>query len=298
MTDIRLDIPEEFYKDEIRYDYLVTSDMKKVWAVELDLLYKLLEVCEKYGLKCYADAGTLIGAVRHKGFIPWDDDIDVVMFRDDYDKLAAVAEKEFKEPYFFQNAYTDETYTIGHAQIRNSYTTAILPAQRKKKVKYNCGIFLDIFILDGVTDNKVKLRMQKFKSELLKRLMLISIQNKFTTKKEKIANKMLKLFKLDKKALYSMFEKNLRSVSVKDCQYVAPLSFIFETTIRKRNKHFYDDIVLLDYEMFKIPAPSCYHEFLTHRFGDYMKPKKFASTHGEVFFDVDKPYGYYMNSEK
>lgn len=89
-----------FFREEIRNDYLVPAAMKRAWACQLDLLKELLRVCDKYNLKCWADYGTLLGAVRHKGYIPWDDDIDMVMLREDYDKLVEIADKELKHPYF------------------------------------------------------------------------------------------------------------------------------------------------------------------------------------------------------
>ena len=134
------------FEAETRRDYLVTKEMKHVWACQLDLLEKLLQVCEKYHLRCWADAGTLIGAVREQGFIPWDDDIDVAMPREDYDKLVAIADQEFTHPYFFQTIYSDMYYNNRHAQVRNSDTAAI-PTDGKKR-KYNQGIFIDIFILE------------------------------------------------------------------------------------------------------------------------------------------------------
>lgn len=72
---------------ETRNNYYISVEMKKVWAVEMQLLKKLLEVCEKHHLKIWAEGGTLLGAVRHQGYIPWDDDIDMAMLRDDYDRL-------------------------------------------------------------------------------------------------------------------------------------------------------------------------------------------------------------------
>lgn len=107
---------------ETRNDYFISSEMKKVWQVELILLKKLLEVCEKYNLKVFAEGGTLLGAIRERGFIPWDDDIDVAMLREDYDKLQDIALNEFKAPYFFQSGYTDESY-VGHIKWNKRNTT-------------------------------------------------------------------------------------------------------------------------------------------------------------------------------
>lgn len=104
-------------------------------------------VCQKHNLTWFADYGTLLGAVRHQGFIPWDDDIDVSMFRDDYMRLLAVAPDEFTEPYFFQNTYTDILVTV-FSKLRDSRTTAI---EFPDIPDMNQGIFIDIFPLDDAT---------------------------------------------------------------------------------------------------------------------------------------------------
>ena len=96
-----------FLEEELRSGYLVSSKMKKIWAVQLDLLEQIKHVCSRYHLTYYADSGTLLGAVRHKGYIPWDDDIDIVMKRSDYNKLIEIAPIEFKKPYFLQSAHSE-----------------------------------------------------------------------------------------------------------------------------------------------------------------------------------------------
>ncbi|MBO7379018.1 MAG: LicD family protein, partial [Bacteroidales bacterium] len=83
MVSLKYSVPESFLQEETRNGYMVTAHMKQVWAVQLDLLQELLRVCNEHGLKVFADSGTLIGAVRDHGFIPWDDDIDMCMLRED-----------------------------------------------------------------------------------------------------------------------------------------------------------------------------------------------------------------------
>ena len=92
--------------------------MQAVWAVQMDLLKELIRVCEKYNITYYGDSGTLLGAIRHKGYIPWDDDIDVVMTRSEYNRLLEVAEKEFTHPYFFQTRETDYGYERPFARLQ------------------------------------------------------------------------------------------------------------------------------------------------------------------------------------
>ena len=112
MVDLKVKLPDSFFHEEVRDGYLVTAKVKELWAVQIDLLCELDRVCKKYNLKYILDFGTLLGAVRHKGFIPWDDDLDVSMLREDYDKLMEVGPTEFTHPYFLQNHDTEIGYDI------------------------------------------------------------------------------------------------------------------------------------------------------------------------------------------
>ena len=143
-------------EEEVICNFTVTSQRKKIWEKELDILEKIIKICEENDIKYSLCGGSLLGAIRHKGFIPWDDDIDVCMKREDYSKFLTIAEKELSYPYFVQYSKTEKMYTRGHAQIRNSETTAILKVETTSygKNNYNKGIFVDIFPLDNVPDNR------------------------------------------------------------------------------------------------------------------------------------------------
>ena len=165
MVDLNIELPKGFLEEEVRCGYTVTRKMKEVWAVELDLLKEFKRVCNKYDLKYCADGGTLLGAIRHQGFIPWDDDLDIAMLRKDFEKLNEVAPAEFKKPYFWQTEETDKGSARGHAQLRNSDTTGIIKNEyeHQRNNNFNQGIFIDIFPFDTVIDSEEKLAEQDLK---------------------------------------------------------------------------------------------------------------------------------------
>ena len=154
---IKIKLPEHFLEKEVRCGYSVTEKAKKIWAVELDLLAEFDRVCRKHDINYQIFAGTLLGAVRHEGFIPWDDDVDVCLLRGDYEKLLSVS-SEFKHPYFLQTPHNDSRFFSTHSRLRNSETTGAIKGQHS--IFYNNGIYIDVFVLDEFTESNLRYKIQ------------------------------------------------------------------------------------------------------------------------------------------
>jgi lipopolysaccharide cholinephosphotransferase len=276
--------------EETRSEHKILSNIKNVWSCELDLLKELLSVCAKYNLRCWIHAGTLLGAVRHKGFIPWDDDIDVVMFRDDYDILIHQAAKDFQAPYFLQTAYSDKNYIRSHAQLRNSNTTAIL--KRDIDQQFNQGIFIDIFVLDGVSKDTKIIRKQEKKILFYKRLLANIFYGKIENIKHIISRLLPKLiFTINRNyiKIFKKFENELRKIQIDSVDYVSKIGYYGIKNCL--DKHWYDNTIYLDFENIKLPAPADYHNVLCVLYGnDYMTPIHSPSDHGDVIFDTNRSF--------
>lgn len=310
---IKLSVPDSFYQEEERCSYTVSEEMKRIWAVELDLLAEFDRVCKKYNLPYVATGGTLLGAVRHKGFIPWDDDIDLGMKREHYQKLCEVAQQEFIHPYFFQTEWTDPTSLRGHAQLRNSLTTAILKTEINKKI--NQGIFIDIFPLDNVTDNEDLLNEQMESARYLKRhaFHLATYTGyveyfDFPQRGKKYLLKALKKIIVSpfrkqvirkSQSFYLQFEQECQRYNTMPSKMLGMLSFMFdEEKLYIDADGFEESIDYVEFEFMKIPILSYYDKLLTRQYGDWRTPTKSGSYHGGVFFDVFKPYSHYIKKRK
>jgi len=105
-------IPDSFLLDEVRCGFMVPAPIKQAWAAELEVLAEIDRVCRKHNIKYFADWGTLLGAVRHGGFIPWDDDLDIVMKREDYDKFMTVARFDMDEGFDVQTFRNQNDYWL------------------------------------------------------------------------------------------------------------------------------------------------------------------------------------------
>ena len=94
------------------------EELKKVQTLQLEMAKEVKRICEKHGIQYFLDAGTMLGAVRHKGFIPWDDDLDIGFLREEYDKFLQVAPQELSERYYLQNSMSDDDYGMVFSKIR------------------------------------------------------------------------------------------------------------------------------------------------------------------------------------
>ena len=102
----------DFFKDEVRHGFYIPTAIKQAWAAELSVLSEIDKVCRKHDIKYFADWGTLLGTVRHGGFIPWDDDLDICMMRKDYQKFLAIAKAELPEEFDIYNFKTKEDHWL------------------------------------------------------------------------------------------------------------------------------------------------------------------------------------------
>ncbi len=281
--------------------------MKKIWAVELDLLKQFMNVCEKHNIRYYADGGTILGAVRHKGFIPWDDDIDIMMFRDQYQKLCKIAKKEFHSPYFFQTEYTDPGSLRGHAQLRNSLTTGILKNELAQRCKFNQGIFLDIFPIDSIPDDENEFTIMKnklFQKREAINYWKIKAYENFPQESKNLKVSFLhflfrhNILKWENHAhrLYKKFEKIMQIYNTQKTHRVAKFfCWPFQERRIWERSAFDGDPVYKDFEMFSIPLPHNYEYILNTFYGKNWREYKIGtSTHGGVIFDTETNYKVFL----
>lgn len=305
MVHLNLDFPEHFFDEEVRDGYKVSAEMKKVWAVELDLLNEFISVCNKHNIKFFVAGGTILGTVRHKGFVPWDDDIDIMMFRSEYDRLCKIASIEFKYPYFFQTEQSDSHSGRGHAQLRNSETTAILSNGYDIGRKINQGIFIDIFPLDFVPDdeNEREIHLREVvRSQSLYRMWLrFSIHPGFDFRSNGIRHlvKLLGYYIVPQKLAermylkcYEKFERLSQIYNEKFTSCVVMVPFYNNRWIWKRQD--LEDAVYLPFEMLTVPVPVNFDRVLKTTYGDWRKFIVGSSEHGGLFFDVEKSYKFYL----
>lgn len=290
----------DFFYEEEKAGYLVTKERKEVWAIEIDLLMRLDAVCKKHNLKYCVGAGTMLGAVRHKGFIPWDDDIDVYMLREDYDKLLSVA-GEFQYPYFLQNSYTEKNLLRAYTKLRNGLTTGTTRRDRYREM--NHGIFIDIFPLDGIGTNSIIDHYQYILNRMQRGLFVcyndskarkhpMSAKGKSLLLIEKLA---AKLFVRNKTKFFGRFEANLKRYSKKGTKMWGNRTLNFDCPRSRRPYEDWLDIVYLPFETIEVPVPRKYDEMLRQQYGDYMKipEKKGLSMHGELYISTEYSFDDY-----
>lgn len=288
-------LPESFFKEETICDFFVDKNRKKIWAVCIDLLIKFDRVCRSHNLRYSLAFGSLLGLVRHQGFIPWDDDIDIVMPRKDYEKLKEY-QSEFKQPYFLQFPGEDEGYSFSFAKLRNTNTTGISWAFRYET--YNQGQFIDIFPLDNYSlinleDNIRKIgRLIDESSALMRRSCPFPDENDIK-KMERFP--IIRNPKVVVKELDNLLKINKNTDSDKYIVWCCP---IYSSERMTFDKELFNDLIEASYYGYKVFIPRHYEKVLNITYGNYMElppVEKRGQWHNSSIFNPDIPFKTTLN---
>lgn len=270
-------------------------ELRELQLFELDILKEFDRICRNNQLQYFLACGTLLGAIRHQGFIPWDDDIDVYMPYEDYIKFAKICEKEINSEYYFQSRNENPQNFIYWNRIGRNNTTSIDLSLANIHMQW--GICIDIFPLFPYSDDE---KIIQKRTHWFKRYELLSLKYLHL----KTADSVKGVARLKKK-IHGIFndKTNLK------------LFHYYET---KLGTEFQDDSLYMDYECSKICGgfkkewfskpcemkfedsyfyvPNGYHEYLTAVYGDYMMPPKDKGKHSDnpnVYISFDEPYEKY-----
>lgn len=147
------------------------EDLRKVQLIQLEMLKEVARICDMHKIDYWLTGGTQLGAVRHNGFIPWDDDLDIAMLRVNYEKFLSIASKELNTKYYLQEWKLDEKYGLPFTKIRKKDTLFVEAAS--KNTRSHKGIYIDIFVYDKYPKNKDELKNVKYYMEKVFRLVLM-----------------------------------------------------------------------------------------------------------------------------
>lgn len=275
------------------------SNEKRLKEIETEMLRSFAQACDKLGIKYYIIGGTLLGAVRHKGFIPWDDDIDVGLMRKDYEVFIKQGQSVLPDYYFVQTYVTDPEYLNYYAKLRDSRTTFI--EAEAENYHINHGIYIDVFPLDYFPEKKIAAKWLKFRKRMIhfRKRLEYSQYEKPTGPwiKEKVAN----AIGIMTKVLYPTVESALAAWD-KICGSQTTSLLTINNAGMWGDKEivrteWFGEGAELEFEGLKVRGPADYDKYLTRIYGDYMQlpPEDERVTHHftEVI-DTDKPYTEYI----
>ena len=260
---------------------MTDGERRELQLSELDILIEFRRICEENGLRYYLQAGTLLGAVRHGGFIPWDDDIDVSMPRKDYDIFSSLCPGKLGKDYFFQNSCTDPNFPYYFSKIRKNGTEVY--EEHLKNVRIHKGQYIDIFPLDVCPRGD---RVARFYFKAVTMVIcayMAKVNPDFVCEYRKPAARLmlsvLRCFPLGMlrqlRKLIVALPRRLGS-SGRLCTVGGVHGYPAETY----EAEWFSDTVQMSFENTLFTAPSGWNRILKHMYGDYMTPEREDERHG------------------
>lgn len=295
-----LDIPESFFAAEIRDGFQVTSLMKHAWAAEMELISFVDKICQQHNLRYYAEGGTLLGAIRHKGFIPWDDDVDIMMFRDDYNKFIKIIKE------FYDNKYEMTGFGRGKDGLEqgSAYYSTFSPKMDNWEYGEYLNTFhdfpfpvaIDIFPLDFVPKDEEVYNVQKViannimyilhhMDELIERGEL---ENKVKKVEGLLNAKITRGDKLEER-LFDYLVQMLSIAKKEESEEVALSMYFVVGGNRNFSIEWFEPQKKVAFETMSISIPVMYDKVLEREFGkEYMCPKQIKAKHDYPFYKIPK----------
>lgn len=263
------------------------EDLRKMQLIQLEMLIEVDRICRKNNIKYCIIAGTLLGAIRHKGYIPWDDDADIGMLREEYEKFKKVCDKELnKDKFFFQDHSNTPEYRWGYGKLRRNGTVFVRKGQ--EHLKFKTGVFIDIFPLDGVPDNAIKRGWHNLKCTIVRKLLWSEAGKKSANNFfEKWIYSLLSVIPLN--YIFKLHSRLIEKSNKSPSKMVRILTF---PTPAKRKygylRKWYEELAEIEFEGYKFYAPKDFDEYLTYKFGNYMElpPENERNGHSYTKYDL------------
>lgn len=281
-----MQFPDSWFEDEVREGFFIAGMMKRAWAAQLEVLSDVAEICRKYQITYFADFGTLLGAVRHRGFIPWDDDLDICMKREDYNRFLAVAD-QLPEGYFVRNIHTDETYTEMFSRIINSREINFEAEFLEKFHGCPYGMGIDVFVLDDLApDEKKEARQIQMVDSVLGKIEELeagTLDPKAWSMKKKQIERELSV-KTDrgrslKNQMFLLLEQLFSMYTGQGSKELAIMPLWILDNECRMKKVWYQETAELPFETAVIPAPAFYDAVLQKKYGYYMVSSETGGAH-------------------
>ena len=275
--------------------------LRKLQLKELDTLVYFKEFCDKNNLLFYLCGGCCIGSLRTGGFIPWDDDIDILMPRDDYEKLYKLWDNDKQER--FKLLRTDEKIFTGNifTTIVDTETTCVKANQAHLDIPF--GIMMDIFPIDGCPKGKFKRTTQKLNA-MIYSLFLAQIVPENHGGIMALGSKFLLSIVKSPKAREKKWrnaERRMSKYKISDCEYITELCEGVHSMQPEYPKEWFASAVYREFEGLQMPIPVGYDPYLKKAFGDYMKlppEDKQKPHHDMILVDTERSYKEVLKGKK
>lgn len=257
----------------------MAKTLRDLQLCELEIVRNVLEICEKHDLQIYMIGGTFLGAVRHRGFIPWDDDVDLGFSRKDYETFLQVAPEELKDGYYLRHYETDPTMPYYPAQVVDPSFEILDVSAKIPKMR---SAWIDLFPLDGMPDGAISYFFHKYRLLYLRMMLkfsqfdqVVAVNLKNRPLHEKIlvaVGKHLHLEgKLDTLKRMRLIDRCLKKYPFENCRRV--VNFMGAYKFREVfDRSVYEDSVEYPFEDITLPAPRDYDLVNRQLYGDYMTP--------------------------